>query len=931
MIPKLNRENPLGYNGAKNVDAVSSTKSRSSAARVVDLACSWKLNHPECVLLVRMGDFYEAWGIDAVMLVQYAGLNPMGDSCRAGCPKTNIQQTLNSLTDAGLSVAVYEEANIVGSRSKKIKKERYLSQVVTPGRPIYLHDTCLKEGELPYRSARPYAAIQCSSGDNGCSLALFSVDSRQIRVYESTTIEAIGSILEGVGGVASPLWVSADTPSRLSRLAITSTRRFPITLNFDAFIAAVSSDLKRMLALDQPFVTSYDADSTNSLKPLHFVAAQFLGVTRNSHNSSPDLVSHLLPANAPFHCEYFLRNWLLCPPANAGVHMHALLNSIAKLADPVPSARVVPVDKLIRLLETRNGNFHFFLDLYESCETFLNTPKSLTTDNTDLLAIVNKVSGLKPRTIEELELAAKKVQSRIQSVIVTNHPPVPTTNSTLQFCESLERFIRSKENDLFNQVRGDYALLDLTRNRLVDAVVRSVISPDKALKYDAISDKLYVKDIDVSIRQTGEAKKKLIPEDTTRKRYSTDLILKAETDYRAAVEQARESVRKNLQELCNWICADIRLKEGLILFSHWAVVLSSAVMHVTHAQRRGWTLPKLTNSSRLNGLWPYWLDPNPVGLGVGNDVVLDSGKISVLTAPNMSGKSTLIRAVGAAVLLGNSGLMIPAKANSTVSEYEKILVVSPNGDKPVEGMSAFGAEAEAMSVSLRELSLSQKVLLLVDEFGRGTSGKDASSLSGAVLEYLGNRENVACIWATHLHELFDMESLSGLVDWVQMDGFKLLPGRCTDSKGIETAKDRGFPEEVISNALKLREKESVREDVGSGCPVKRIHSRLFMSEDGLMEIPIGHNPPPSVMSSPLVYILRFEDQFYIGETEDFGQRIKSHRSRFRGNPDQMWILKQSDRSRARAVESALIRAYLEEGMQLLSTTDGFHNHSVAAN
>jgi len=940
LIPKLATDNALGYAGARDPSVLPKSKSCSGSIRVVDMACGWKRNHPESVLLVRMGDFYEAWGIDAVMLVQYAGLNPMGDSCRAGCPKANIQQTLNALTDAGLSVAVYEEANLVGSRSKKIKKERYLSQVVTPGRPIYLHDTCLKDGELPYRSARPYAAIQCSSGDNGCSLALFSVDSRELRIHESTTIEAIGSILEGVGGVSSPMWVSADSPARLSRLNVTATtptRRFPISLTFESFLAAVSSDLTRMLALDKPFVRTYNPPASRSLQPLHFVAAQFLGVTKNSHNASPDLVRNLLPPNAPFHCEYFLRNWLLCPPADAGVHMHALLASIIHMRDPIPSTRVVPVDKLVRLLETRNGNFNFFLDLYHSCDTFVNTPKVLTKQNHDLLTIVNRVSGLRPRSMEELEQVAKTVQSRIRAVIVITDNP-EASQWTGQQCESLDRFSRSKEGDLFKQVRGDYALLNLARDRLENAVSRSLTSPDKSLKYDALSDKLYVKDIEMSIRQTGDAKKRLIPEDTTRKRWSTDVILKAEGEYRDCVEQAREGVRKKLQDLCDSISSDMNLKEGLILFSHWAVVLSSAVNHATHATRRGWVLPKMgSNSSHLANVWPYWLDPGPIGPGVGNDVTLDCGKTSVLTAPNMSGKSTLIRSVGAAALLGNSGLMIPAKSDSVVGQFKSILIVSPNGDKPVEGMSAFGAEAEAMSVSLREVALADKILLLVDEFGRGTSGRDASSLSGAVLEFLSKRENVACIWATHLHELFEMKSLNGLVDWVQMDGFKLLSGKCTDSKGIETARERGFPEGIVKEAFRLRDggsladRDDVVDDAIDVCPVKRIHARLFTSHDGLIEIPKGHNPPPSISSSPLVYILRFSDQFYIGETENFNQRLKAHRARFDGIPDQIWILKQSNRSRARAVESALIRAYLEEGVALLSTVDGFHNHSVAAN
>ena len=86
-----------------------------------------KKKHPEKIILTRVGEFYETYGIDSVMLVQYAGLNAMGKKARAGCPYRNIQATLDSLTEVGLSVAVYEETNDVDSKSKL--KKRFLSQV----------------------------------------------------------------------------------------------------------------------------------------------------------------------------------------------------------------------------------------------------------------------------------------------------------------------------------------------------------------------------------------------------------------------------------------------------------------------------------------------------------------------------------------------------------------------------------------------------------------------------------------------------------------------------------------------------------------------------------------------------------------------------------------------------------------------------------
>eukprot|EP01035_Chromulina_nebulosa_P022938 gene22938-29711_t len=79
-----------------------------------------KLKYPEKIILVRCGDFYETYGIDAIMLVAYCGLNPMADKCKAGCPKGNIQKTLDSLTSNGFSIAVHEEINHINTKERKV-------------------------------------------------------------------------------------------------------------------------------------------------------------------------------------------------------------------------------------------------------------------------------------------------------------------------------------------------------------------------------------------------------------------------------------------------------------------------------------------------------------------------------------------------------------------------------------------------------------------------------------------------------------------------------------------------------------------------------------------------------------------------------------------------------------------------------------------
>ena len=103
--------------------------------------------YPHCVLLVRCGDFYETFGLDAILLVEHVGLNSMGGKCKAGCPHRNIQATLDGLTQQGFSVAVYEEVADTSTTNKKQLKTRLLTQIVSPASPTYLYDNWLLMGE----------------------------------------------------------------------------------------------------------------------------------------------------------------------------------------------------------------------------------------------------------------------------------------------------------------------------------------------------------------------------------------------------------------------------------------------------------------------------------------------------------------------------------------------------------------------------------------------------------------------------------------------------------------------------------------------------------------------------------------------------------------------------------------------------------------
>jgi hypothetical protein len=153
MIPKLVPDNALGY--------------VQPGSKMLQFVIEQKLCHPEKVIVLRCGDFYEVYGIDAVMFVAYCGLNPMRGPkiVRAGCPIASIQATLDGLTSAGLSVAIYEEVDepdtAPGPASKRPKaKQRVFSHIVSPGATVYPYKLALKAEDIDFQLNKAYFGVQ---------------------------------------------------------------------------------------------------------------------------------------------------------------------------------------------------------------------------------------------------------------------------------------------------------------------------------------------------------------------------------------------------------------------------------------------------------------------------------------------------------------------------------------------------------------------------------------------------------------------------------------------------------------------------------------------------------------------------------------------------------------------------------------------------
>ena len=297
------------------------------------------------------------------------------------------------------------------------------------------------------------------------------------------------------------------------------------------------------------------------------------------------------------------------------------------------------------------------------------------------------------------------------------------------------------------------------------------------------------------------------------KRYTTARVSAALAAYTAVVVgEAPKTVERVLQGLSATLAGE---QMAIIHVANWAMVLTAAHAHTVSGLQKGWCLPELgevadsgagfeSRPMTLTQLSAYWMDRrDPITRT--NDVTL--GGMFLLTAPNMSGKSTLMRAVLVAALLANCGLMVPCN-KAWVPRFESFSLRTSSYDVPIEGKSAFAMEIDDMRVVLRDCSNSPASLVMIDEIGKGTSSREGSVLAAAILEELVARK-VTGIFATHLHEIFDLPGLR--LDGCQLkrmgtavvrdaetnralrleSSFVLEDGICTDSLAVETARTVG--------------------------------------------------------------------------------------------------------------------------------------------
>jgi DNA mismatch repair protein MutS len=270
------------------------------------------------------------------------------------------------------------------------------------------------------------------------------------------------------------------------------------------------------------------------------------------------------------------------------------------------------------------------------------------------------------------------------------------------------------------------------------------------------------------------------------------------------------------------------------------------------ATNNNYTRPSLSEGKELhitNGRHPVIEKELPIGEEyISNDIFLDTEKqqIIMITGPNMSGKSALLRQCALIVIMAQMGSFVPAK-HAEIGLVDKIFTRVGASDNISSGESTFMVEMNETASILNNLS--DRSLVLLDEIGRGTSTYDGISIAWAITEYIHERSKAKTLFATHYHELNEMtKSFDRIKNFnvsVKEIGKKIIflrklqAGGSAHSFGIHVAKMAGMPARVIQRAnaiLSKLEKDHSSDNLTSSLPKKDdLQLSFFQLDDPVLE------------------------------------------------------------------------------------------------
>jgi len=827
-----------------------------------------KAQHPEALLLYRVGDFYETYSDDAVTASRVLGLvqtkksnGDKGPIPMAGFPHHAIENYLTKLVRAGFKVAICDQLEDPKFAKKLVK--RGVTEIVTPG--ISFGENMLEVKENNFLCGLAFDR-------DGCGAAFLDVSTGQFQVAQGS-LEYIGTLMGSLSPkeLVVPRSYERGVKDRFGDYYVTSLDEWAFV--YDAAV----EKLKRQLRVDS--LKGFAVDTM----PLGICAAGALMVyleqTQHAGLRNISTLGRIDEAKVVWMDPFTLRN-LEVFQAASGREGVSLVQTVDRCSSPM-GARMLRSWLAMPILDRKELNLR-----YDIVQFFVDRPETLAAVQEelgklgDLDRILGRIANGKalPREVLQLSRGLAQMKPLQENCMGQGCDAVDRLMKGLVGCEKILKeivntldpepaaqigkgpVIAEGVDEELDELRGlsgsgkDYLLQMQQREAERTGIPSLKIAYNNVFGYY------------IEVRNTFRDK---VPPEWIRKqtlvsaeRYITEEL----KEYEEKIVTAESRIYEIETRLYAALIAHIQ--DGIVAIQKNSRILAKLDVLAGFAEQaldRHYCRPVVDDSLTLDikaGRHPVIETLMPAGEEyVPNDVFLDSKsqQIIILTGPNMAGKSALLRQTALIVLLAQTGSFVPAES-ARIGYFDKIFTRVGATDNISRGESTFMVEMLETSMILHNLSA--RSLVLLDEIGRGTSTYDGMSIARGIVEYIHEYgKGAKTLFATHYHELNDLEGLFPRVKnfhvTVKEVGKeviflrKIKEGGTAHSFGIHVARMAGMPQPVLESAertLKALENSQALEAIGALTPIKphttkegrvekdgSIQLSMFQLDDPLLE------------------------------------------------------------------------------------------------
>ena len=815
-----------------NVDKSRGSGKRMNMSPMMQEYCKTKEEYKDCILFYRLGDFYEMFFDDALLVSKELELTLTGKDCgleerapMCGIPFHAADTYINRLIERGHKVAICEQ--VEDPKKAKGLVKRAVIRVVTPG--TTLDATSLDESKNNY-----LMSIVSIADRFGCAIA------------DITTGDCF----------------LTEVPN--SQKLVDEINKFSpaeIICNDSFFMSGVDTDdLKERLGICIFSLDAWYFDDDTCRKELreHFHVTNLEGLGISDYDSG------IIAAGALF---LYLKET-----------QKTALSQMTTIR-PYTADRYMLIDSSSRrnleLVETlrekqKRGSLLWVLDKTKTAmgartlRSFVEQPLIDAEEINRRLEALEELNE-KPMLRDEIReylnpvYDLERLVSRI-SFKSANPRDMVAFASSLEMIPYIKQVLKDFQAPILKEIYEDMDSLeditDLIKHAIVDepplaqkdgGIIREGFNEDVDKFRSARTDgKKWLTELETKERERTGIKslkikynrvfgyalevtntfKELVPENYIRKqtlanaeRYITEelknlenMILGAEDKLYALEYELFSNVRDKVGQEVIRIQRTAKAIAGLDVFASLALV----------AERNHYVRPKVNEGGIIDikgGRHPVVEQMIDNDMFIANDTYLDNTKkrVSIITGPNMAGKSTYMRQTALIVLMAQIGSFVPAD-KAVVGIVDRIFTRVGASDDLASGQSTFMVEMTEVANILRNATA--KSLLILDEIGRGTSTFDGLAIAWAVIEHISNTKlcGAKTLFATHYHELTELEGkLSGVTNYciaVKEKGDdivflrKIVKGGADKSYGIQVAKLAGVPDSVINRAKELVEELS---------------------------------------------------------------------------------------------------------------------------